>query len=421
MTTLDDLQADPNYKNPANGRALPRHAANPHTNVDIIHGGGGGGGGGGGSSIDYTVLITAIKNSVTSIDSDTDALAGILTAVDTLESIGTTGNATTSQILTAVSSILTQAQATSANTDQLEELLTSQQTTLQTESDQTQVGLSEIKAAIDAIPLDAEYLQLVDYVEGGQVIGTAGVTVLTLQDLTPVSISGTAPPFTPSASYGATDGATSWKLVGQLQTVAGQRYNINSSIIIGQSTIKYIAGSQVIEMVQAVYDDVQFVGDGTLIEVGYIFEPNTDAGTINQFTVSTLASIAPKSCTDFLRKIVGGVASDYKLDGVTSYALAGVALSSCPFTRDPAAVFKHGVVENFGTKQFTGYKSLSIYVLSGTVSIYDGTETVNYPIIGDNGTVAGVDYLFHEGVVINNTIGVACNSADAKFLWNGVV
>ena len=55
----------------------------------------GGGGGGGGSSIDYTALITAIKNSVESIDGDTDALSGILLAVDTLESIGTTGNATT--------------------------------------------------------------------------------------------------------------------------------------------------------------------------------------------------------------------------------------------------------------------------------------------------------------------------------------
>ena len=420
MTTLDDLQADPNYKNPANGRALPRHAANPHTNVDIIHGGGGGGGGGG-SSIDYTALITAIKNSVAGIDADTNALAGILLAVDTLESIGTTGNATTSQILTAVSSILTQAQATNANTDQLEALLTSLSTTLQTESDQTQVGLVEIKAAIDAIPRDAEYLQLVDYVEGGQVIGTAGETMLRLNDLVPVSISGDTPPWTPPQSFGATDGVTTWKLVGQLQTVAGQRYNINSSISYGQSTIKYIAGSQLIEMVQPQYDDVQFVGDGTLIEVGYIFEPNTDAGSINQFSVSTIASIAPKSCTDFLRKIVGGIASDYKLDGVTAYALAGVALSSCPFTLDPAAAFKNGVVDNYGTKQFTGYKSLSIYVLSGTVSVYDGTETVNYPIVGDNGTVAGVDYLFHDGVVINNTISVACNSADAKFTWNGVV
>lgn len=418
MTTLDDLQADPNYKNPANGRALPRHAANPHTNVDLIHGGGGGGGG---SSIDYTALITAIKNSVAGIDADTNALAGILLAVDTLESIGTTGNATTAQILTAVSSILTQAQATNANTDNLESLLTSLQTTLQTESDQTQFGLSEIKAAIDAIPRDAEYLQLVDFVEGGQVVGTAGVTVLTFLELAPVSISGATPPWTPQGYYGATDGTTSWKLVGQLQTAAGQRYNINSSISLGQSTIKYIAGSQTIEMVQAQYDDVQFVGDGTLIEVGYVFEPNTEAGSINQFTVSTLSSIAPKNCTDFLRKIVGGVATDYKLDGVTAYALQGVALSSCPFTRYPSAVFKHGVVENFAAKNFTGYKSLSIYVLSGTVSVYDGTEVVNYPIAGENGAVAGVDYLFHEGFVINNTISVSCMSPDAKFIWNGVV
>ncbi|GHA66154.1 hypothetical protein GCM10009007_03260 [Formosimonas limnophila] len=45
MTTLNDLSPDSNRINPVSGRPLPKHMANPHTNVDIIHGGGGGGGG----------------------------------------------------------------------------------------------------------------------------------------------------------------------------------------------------------------------------------------------------------------------------------------------------------------------------------------------------------------------------------------
>ena len=195
--------------------------------------------GGGGSSTDYTALITAIKNSVQSIDGDTDALAGILLAVDTLESIGTTGNATTSQILTAVSSILTQAQETNANTDQLEALLTSLSTTLQTESDQTQAGLVDIKEAI----------------------------------------------------------------------------------------------------------------------------------------------VTTKN-----------------------------------------AVFEHGfsAPNTFSSKSFDGYKSLSVRVLSGSIEINDGTNSVTYPLAGDDGNVAGVNYSFHEGFTINNTISVFKQSAASSFIWTGV-
>lgn len=37
MTTIEDLAKDPNRKNPANGRDMPLHMANPHTNVDVVH------------------------------------------------------------------------------------------------------------------------------------------------------------------------------------------------------------------------------------------------------------------------------------------------------------------------------------------------------------------------------------------------
>ena len=379
--------------------------------------------GGGGSSTDYTALITAIKNSVQSIDGDTDALAGILLAVDTLESIGTTGNATTSQILTAVSSILTQAQETNANTDQLEALLTSISTTLQTESDQTQAGLVDIKEAIDAIPLDAEYLQLVDYVEGGQVIGTAGVTMLTLNDLVPVSISGSAPVWT-SPNFGATDASTSWKLVSQLQTVDGQKYNVQSLLGIPQSTIKLIVGTQELVLTSGYDDNIEFIGDGTIVEIGYLFLPNTSASNTNGLTVTTLASVAPETCTDFLRKIVGTTVTDLKVVGssLVPYVVLGVVRTSCPIVTTKTAVFEHGfsAPNTDSSKVFEGYKSLSVRVLSGSIVINDGTNSVTYPLAGDDGNVAGVNYSFHEGFTINNTISVFKQSAASSFIWTGV-
>jgi hypothetical protein len=243
-----------------------------------------GGGGGGGSSIDYTALITAIKNSVAGIDADTNALAPILLAVDTLEAIGTTGNATSAQILTAVSSILTQAQAINANTDQLESLLTAFAATFQAESDQTQIGLAEIKAAIEAMPLDVEFLQVVDYV--------AGV-----------------------------------------------------------------------------------------------------------------------SCTSFMRKIVGGVATDYAEDGITPYVVQGVVKAECP------ALFLNG--SETAEKSFVGYKSLEIVVLDGSVSISDGTNTTTYPQVGASQTVGGVRY--DGGVLLSNTITVTPTVIGTTYAWSGVL
>lgn len=417
MTTLDDLQADPNYKNPANGRALPRHAANPHTNVDLIHGGGGGGGG---SSIDYTVLITAIKNSVAGIDADTNALAGILLAVDTLESIGTTGNATTSQILTAVSSILTQAQETNANTDQLETLLTSLQTTLQNESDQTQMGLVDIKEAINAIPIDVEYIPFVDYVEGGQVIGTAGVTILTLNDLVPVSISGSAPVWT-LPNFGDTDASTSWKLVAPLQTVAGQNYQLQVQMN-AQSTIKVLIGTEQKDLVGSFIEDFYFTGDGSIIELGILLLPNTSASNINALNVTTLASVVPETCTDFLRKIVGTSVADLKVVGgiLVPHVVSGVVRTSCPIVTKNTAVFKHELVENGGLSFFEGYKSLSIRVLSGQILVSDGTNSITYPQLSDGGDILEVNYSFHQGFEIINSITVNSLSTETRYIWTGV-
>jgi hypothetical protein len=410
MTTLEDLQSDPNYKNPANGRALPRHAANPHTNVDVIHGGGGGGGGG--SSIDYTVLITAIKNSVAGIDADTNALAGILTAVDTLESIGTTGNATTAQILTAVSSILTQAQSTNANTDQLETLLTSLQTTLQTESDQTQGGLVDIKNAVDNIPV---VLELVDYVAAVTI--PENQVLVTIDQMVDQQISGTSPlwstslPHPPYNSFNALDAASSWKFYGTIYAEAGKIYKVLSSINSEQSTIKVFFGQE-FRSLNSFYEEMYFIGTGGLVEVGYLLSPNTQSGSFNNFQVelSDFNQTSDASCTDFLRVIKNGFSTDYKADGVTSHTVAGVVRRDCPVS------FFEGT-EN-AIRTFTGYKSFSFAVVQGTVIVSDGVMSSYYPKNGNNGSALGAEFNGNT-FTQSNTITITPVGA-ATYTWAGV-
>ena len=371
-----------------------------------------GGGGGGGSSIDYTALITAIKNSVMSIDGDTDALAGILLAVDTLESIGTTGNATTSQILTAVSSILTQAQATNANTDQLEALLTSLQTTLQTESDQTQAGLSDIKAAVDNIPV---VLELVDYVAAVTVPENS--VLLTIDQMVEQKISGTSPlwstayPHPPYNAFNALDAASSWKFYGTVSTQAGKTYKVLSSISSPQSTIKLFFGQEIRSLTSS-YEQVCFIGTGDFVEVGYLLQPNTINGSFNDFKVelSDFNQMSDASCTDFLRVIKNGVRTDYKADGVTSHTVAGVVRRDCPVS------FYDGTENSIRT--FTGYKSFSFAVIDGTVIVNDGVLSSYYPKTGGNGSALGDE--FNGGTLTqSNTITITPVGA-ATYTWAGV-
>jgi hypothetical protein len=405
----------------ANGNSYPSDSEFISVGQDVVRVviEGGGGVGGGGSSIDYTALITAIKTSVQGIDADTNALAPILLAVDTLEAIGTTGNATSAQILTAVSSILTQAQATSANTDQLESLLTSFQTTLQTESDQTQAGLVDVKDAIEAIPPDVEYLPRVDYVAAvttpilTRVFGTVDMTVDEL-----VSGTGTlwndfggALPHPPNNEFFGLDAATTWKWYGFLNTTAGKTYIVTSSANAPQSTIKVFFGSDV-RQVTYTSESFTFVGDGTAVQVGYLFEPNTSPGGINDFFVERDDSITIQpSCSSFVRKIVNGVATDYAEDGITPYVVQGVVKAECP------ALFLNG--SETAEKSFVGYKSLEIVVLDGSVSISDGTNTTTYPQVGANQTVVGVNY--DGGVLLSNTITVTPTVSGTNYTWSGVL
>lgn len=373
----------------------------------------GGGGGGGGSSIDYTALITAIKNSVQSIDGDTDALAGILLAVDTLESIGTTGNATASQILTAVSSILTQAQATNANTDQLEALLTSLETTLKTESDQTQVGLLDIKSAVDNIPV---VLELVDYVAPINVsVNSRSFNIDGLGYDTKLSGTGQlwddAFPHPPANVFNALDGATSWKVYGNFSSQLGAKYVLRSSLDAAQGTIKVFLGSDV-RQVQAAEQEFSFVGDGSFVQVGYIFEPNTQAGQINDFYVDRIDLVQGNagSCKEFVRIVKNGVTSDYKADGLTPYTVTGVVQRKCPVT------FLSGTDSSVQT--FSGYKSLSITVTDGQVIIGDTLGNHYLPKSGANGTAIGIEF---DGASFANSNTITVTPADsATYIWTGV-
>lgn len=339
-------------------------------------------------------------------------MAGILLAVDTLESIGTTGNATTSQILTAVSSILTQAQATTANTDQLEALLTSLQATLQAESDQTQLGLSDIKNAVDNTPV---VLELVDYVAA--VTTTQSYSALSIDSVVfDQRLSGAgqlwndAFPHPPENVFNALDSATSWKWYGNLSTESGKRYRVTVNLDTPQETIKVFFGSEV--RVVSSSQEFFFIGDGSFAEAGLIFEPNTQAGTVIKFFVelSEKVQVSAGSCKEFVRMIKNGVASDYKADGLTPYTVTGVVQRECPVS------FFEGTETIERT--FTGYKSFSFAVVEGTVIVNDGVLSSYYPKTGGNGSALGKEFNGNT-FTQSNTITITPVGA-ATYTWAGV-
>ena len=73
-----------------------------------------------GGSSDYTAILNQIKAGVDAIDGDTNDLAPIKTSVANLETLITNGNATQSQIKTAIDALLVQAQSINANTNEVE-------------------------------------------------------------------------------------------------------------------------------------------------------------------------------------------------------------------------------------------------------------------------------------------------------------
>ena len=188
-------------------------------------------------------------------------------------------------------------------------------------------------------PESTVVLQLVDYVPE-HTIGGSTQRVLRTSDMVDTLLSGSSPlwndlggdyPHPPYNQFGVLDASTSWKWVGQLQTEAGKHYTVLSSVNWPQSTIKVLFGSEQRDLT-SFYETMDFVGDGSLVEVGYLFKVNTTNGGVNDFYVETQggATIVPASCTDFVRKIVDGIVTDYAADGVTPYAVQGEILPHCP-------------------------------------------------------------------------------------------
>lgn len=180
-------------------------------------------------------------------------------------------------------------------------------------------------------------LELVDYV-AEHTVGGSTQRVLQTSDMTDTLLSGTSPLWRhdgyqhpPDNQFASLDASTSWKWVGQLQTEVGKHYTVLSSVNWHQSTIKFLFGSEQ-RPLTSVYETMDFVGDGSLVEVGYLFEANTRNGSVNDFYVETQvgSTIVPSTCTSFVRKIVDGIVSDFESDGVTPYIVSGTILAHCP-------------------------------------------------------------------------------------------
>ena len=182
-------------------------------------------------------------------------------------------------------------------------------------------------------------LELVDYV-AEHTVGGSTQRVLQTSGMTDTLLSGSSPlwddlggryPHPPYNQFGSLGASTSWKWVGQLQTEVGKHYTVLSSVNRPQSTIKVLFGSEQ-RPLTSFYETMDFVGDGSLVEVGYLFQAKTTSGNINDFYVETQGgvTIVPSTCTNFVRKIVDGVVTDYAEDGVTPYIVSGTILAHCP-------------------------------------------------------------------------------------------
>ena len=180
-------------------------------------------------------------------------------------------------------------------------------------------------------------LELVDYV-AEHTVGGSTQRVLQTPDMTDTLLSGTSPLWRhdgyqhpPDNQFASLDASTAWKWVGQLQTEVGKHYTVLSSVNWHQSTIKVLFGSEQRDLT-SFYETMDFVGDGSLVEVGYLFEANTRNGSVNDFYVETQvgSTIVPSTCTSFVRKIVDGIVSDFESDGVTPYIVSGTILAHCP-------------------------------------------------------------------------------------------
>ena len=183
-------------------------------------------------------------------------------------------------------------------------------------------------------------LELVDYVAESQTGGTvqnliSGGSLSVWKERT---LTGNNPfsEIFPDAIFWNSDANSSGEIYASLSVEAGVEYTfllftstgnvqpLNMQIYFGTQSTSYIASN---------HDGYKFTATATeTIEVGMRVLPNSGYDGLNDVHVSGLvgATTVAATCTNFVRKIVDGVVTDYAEDGVTPYIVSGTILANCP-------------------------------------------------------------------------------------------
>ena len=301
-----------------------------------------------------SAITTADANNVSALNDVKTALQAINVNTDTLEALITAGNV----LLTAIVN----------NTDGVEGLLTEIRDLPVTDSwlllydnnhgskggckpfirrivdnvvTDTELDLTTPYTVVGEVRAhcpDAIVLELVDYVAefkkgGGIVQKTPAWAAGNGWQFVPVS-------GTPITSWDlgywgytkGTDANTSFKVVTQISVESGKLYNIKIAINRTKQAFRYI-----IDGVEYPIDNKNetktWVATTTgSVEFGVVVGTNATSASFNNFSVDTLdgETTVPATCTNFVRKIVDGVVTDYAQDGVATYVVQGEVRAHCP-------------------------------------------------------------------------------------------
>ena len=129
-----------------------------------------------------------------------------------------------------------------------------------------------------------------------------------------------------------TDANTSFKVVTQISVEAGKSYNIKNSIGRTQQAFRYIIDGVEYPIDRLVETKTWVATTTGSVEVGVVVGTNATSSRFYDFYVEAMGgeTVVPATCTNFVRKIVDGVVTDYAQDGVTPYVVRGEVRAHCP-------------------------------------------------------------------------------------------
>ena len=303
-----------------------------------------------------TAITTADANNVSALNDIRTELQAINVNTDTLEALITAGNV----LLTAIAS----------NTDGVEGLLTEIRDRPVTDSwlllydnNDGSIGGCKpfIRRIVDNVVTDTELDLTTPYTVVGEVRTSCtaeSVIVLSLVDVvaehqegvgivqrkTPAWADGNGWQFVPVSGtpitswdggyWGYTDGTdanTSFKVVTQISVESGKSY-ITTVSNWPQQAFRYIIDG-VEYPIDSRFETKTWVATTTgSVEFGVVVGTNATQGGFDDFFVDTREgeTVVPATCTNFVRKIVDGVVTDYAQDGVTPYVVQGEVRAHCP-------------------------------------------------------------------------------------------